>query len=250
LVFLFSSAVNSLYLECSYSNTDLFGRIPGYGCDGKIIKIGDPHLIEGVSQTHLSGRKNSDVILLRMDGKPLGTLPNNVGSFFPNLEGYQCKSAGITELTKENFMDLPNLKQLEFYDNKIQEIGNIFGNNPKIYIIQFGKNPLKHISYQAFAHLSKLDVFHLESTPCMDDYINSDRQAVLEMLSTLKRTCPPSQQMLDDESGQLNKELEDQIAKRTNHLLLAIEKQGKVIEELKEQVQQLEKKVQVLMEMA
>jgi hypothetical protein len=188
------STASAWILDCTFSEVDNWMIGEMYTCVGRVIKIGEPRIITEVSQNHQPGRNNSDVKGLRINAIVIGFLPRNLGSFFPNLEGYQFIGTGITEMTREDFQDLPNLRMIYTASNLYQEIGNIFENNPKLQILNFGMNPLKSVSSRAFSNLTKLTMLHIGETACISQWVNN-RNAVLNLISNLFRSCPPSPQM-------------------------------------------------------
>jgi hypothetical protein len=101
---------------------------------------------------------------LRINDNVIGFLPRNLGSFFPNLEGYQCMKAGTTELNREDFQDLPNLRMMHIPFNLYQDIGNIFENNPRLQALNFGETPLRSVSSRAFSTLTQLTSLHFWKT--------------------------------------------------------------------------------------
>jgi hypothetical protein len=234
LILLLVSSVNSLHLNCNFVNGNLWTYGPGYQCLGQLLQIGDPHRIEGITGTHLAGRTNDDVRILTINGQPIGSLPTNVGSIFPKLEGYECRGGRLTVLTKENFMDLPNLKQAELLDNELQEIDNIFENNKELLTVRFANNPIRHVESQAFDHLDKLTQLHMHYT-CIHEWAINDRPAVLRIITQLISRCPPSQRMIENEflkSDRLKTLIDEQVSERMNPMVWTLHDHERRIEEL------------------
>jgi hypothetical protein len=196
-----------------------------YTCNGRIVRVGDPNRIESVSDNHLPGGTNNDVKILKLSRMNLGILPVGVGSFFPNLEGYESFEGGLNQLTRENFIDLPNLRAADLFGNRYTEVGNIFVNNSKLFALSFVNSPLQHVSLRTFDNLKSLQSLHAFDAGCFNKYVDT-RSGVLQLISEFIRNCPPSWRMMEEdmaESEKLNQQTDGQIAERTNPLVLTVQ---------------------------
>jgi Leucine-rich repeat (LRR) protein len=192
------------------------------------VVIGDPYKIEAVSSNHLPGKNNSDVKILQLSGNTITILPTNIGAFFPNLEVYQFNVTGVTKVVRENFVDLPNLRWIDLRDNRLQEVDNVFDNNTKLYSLNFGGNPLKHVSSRTFDKLDNLQRLMMGNDACINEYADRNRVGVLNIISHLAQKCPPSWRMIEDEffkSDRLKMLIDNRIAAKMNFPVMR-EKEG------------------------
>jgi hypothetical protein len=150
LAFSLAHANFALILDCIYVDR-LFWFIPmAYSCVGRLLEIGDPRKIVAATQNHLPGRNDSDVKALNFYRIPVKLLPTHLVKFLPNLEGYECNIGGLTELSIENFQDLPNLRSVWIPFNSFSEVSDVFRLNRKLEGINFNANSIRHVSAQAF----------------------------------------------------------------------------------------------------
>lgn len=241
-MFIISSA-SALILDCTYSTSDFWTRTKFYTCIGRIVKLGDPRIVTDVTQNHQAGRNNSDVTGLKISQQALGLLPHNIGAFFLNLQAYESDNSGLTKLSREDFQDMPNLILGSFRWNEYSEVDNIFSRNPKLQVLHFGHSPRRHVSARAFDHLTELDSLAFYQATCIDQTAVSDRNGVLNIISNLARSCPPSPRMNMEEmleSEEFEKALNQKIANQINPLTWTVNQHEKKIEELKEQLQSLQ----------
>jgi hypothetical protein len=231
--FSFVPANFAFILDCTYVDK-LFWFIPmAYSCVGRLLEIGDPRKIEAVTQNHLPGRNNSDVKALNFYRVPVKLLPTNLGQFFPNLEGYECHMGGLTELSIENFQDLPNLRSVWIPFNSFSEMPDVFRHNLKLEGINFNANAIRHVSAQAFSNLSNLRWLEFVDSGCINRKVENNRAEVVNLIAHLGSSCPPSSRMIQDEllaSEKFQRIVDQQIAERMNPLTLKVSEHENRIE--------------------
>lgn len=215
LALLGSSA--GLMLNCMYS---LAGK--DYECTAQVFFVGDSRIISEVSHHHLVGKNNSDVTRLNIKNQDVGFIPHNVSEFFPILSYFAVYSTAITEFTRDSLKGLYKLREFDAHSNKIESIdGDIFADNPLLVSIRFNDNPIKHIAYRVFDHLTSLTTLHFTTTTCINSKADLNRTTTVKLIFQLEISCPPSFEMLEAQivSGE---KLEEQITEKITPLLEAM----------------------------
>jgi len=235
---------NGLILNCEYlflSHSSI-GEL--YTCKAKVFFIEETKYVVDVSHNHLVGLNNSDVKGFVLDQK-LDFAPRGINIFYPNLESFVMLNAGSTELTSESLKGLTNLKMLDFAGNNISEVGpDLFVDNSLIELIYLENNPIRHIAYHVFDKLDQLRSLHFYSTDCTNSGVTNNRTAIDNLRFRLFVSCPPHFEMTETKiiSGvALEGRVDIQIEK-------AIEPLYEIIHEIEEELDQLDKRVQILEE--
>jgi hypothetical protein len=179
----------SLVLECEFEDDP-------YGClvqNSELITSKDIQTIFEVRGQHESGKNNNDVNFFYSHNKKVKFFPRGLTKFFRNIEKVQIYHGKLQEITKEDLKQFGDkLQELWLGYNKIRVIeGDLFEFNPNLEEIDLSDNYIVHIESGAFNGLEKLLIW-LESNPCTtgrDDYTESDRQQVLEIISEVENSC-------------------------------------------------------------
>lgn len=112
LLFALQSASASVILNCTYK-VQYYGVVGEvYTCEATVTytqRDQSRNVVE-VSQNHLTGMSNQDVKALLIQSQPIDFIPENIDSFFSNLEAVNFLSCPITSLTKDDLKQFPNLK--------------------------------------------------------------------------------------------------------------------------------------------
>ncbi len=124
--------------------------------------------------------------------------PFNIHTFFPNLEALDLLNKGTSELTRESLKGLNSLRLLNFGRNKLQTIEtDLFIENPDMERLYFENNPLRHVAFNVFDDLQRLNFLDVTETLCIDQSATT-----IDQIDSLKFhilvQCPPTFEMLEE----------------------------------------------------
>lgn len=242
--------VHSLTLQCIYSNKNYWRIDNLYTCTGTVVLDGDPRFITEVSQNHLEGSNNNNVLSVLIEKQLLGFIPGNISKFFPNLVSLAVNDCGVEEIERKDINQFFKLRQLHLNPNKISEIGNgLFEENKILKFITFSGNPVRHVAHNVFDDLNELEILDMEVTTCISQS-NWGRDNISAFMFRLTVSCPPSFEMLFErvqrkllKGNKLKQKIEDGVSERISTLLNQTQVK---LETTDERLKQLERKLRNL----
>lgn len=221
-----------------------------YTCQATLIFEGDPRVITEITQNHLEGLNNSDVRNLFIHNQQVNIIPINIGAFFPNLEGLAVTYCGLEEVNRESLTNMPNLRQIDFFENRIREVNNnLFDETPLLEAFSVYYNPVRHVASTAFDNLPALTNLHFSLTFCINERADESRDDVEKLMFQLNLRCPPTLRMIQDEilnGFEFQRKIDIQIANRINPLTYHVFELERIIEQNKARITQLERQVEDL----
>lgn len=199
IVFFIAAPLNTLILNCTFVDVAIRFRLQNvYSCQGEIIFVGDPRIVNQVLGSHSSGRSNNDVQSLEIVRQDVKILPRNIDSFFLNLESVYVHRSGLKEVSKEDFSGFLKLKQVDLHFNDVEEIdGNLLEGNPLVEAFSVFSNPIRHVGHNIFDHLPNLNSAHFVNGKCINERFDGNRTAVEEIMFKLTVNCPPTFEMIE-----------------------------------------------------
>ncbi|KAG5675184.1 hypothetical protein PVAND_005109 [Polypedilum vanderplanki] len=198
-------------LKCEFSRVGTY-----YKCQVKEAVIDKPHtIVTDIIGTHLNDAENSDVRETGFGEQNILYLPDNVGSFFPNLFSYygvnsrlkyifrsnfvslrkvtrlDLSSNEIEDLPKDVFYELPRLKTLLLSRNKIKSLDrDLFISNPNLNIIYIFGNEIEVLENDLFRANSNLEQLHIDENKIMNiENEFFDRIPFLQIANFLNNVC-------------------------------------------------------------
>lgn len=116
-------------------------------------------------------------------------VPQNLGDYFPEVEGMQIKNCGLKELRKSDLAQFPKAIDFYFFENKLQFLpGNLLEGNPELLRIYFDGNKISSMDPNVLFPVKKLQVACFSSNICIDK--NAVTQAEIPALeAALNLNC-------------------------------------------------------------
>lgn len=187
VLFAFSvSLAWSMRLDCTYNNS-----LSSYTCVAKVsFTDGDEHKVNEVSQNHMGGKSNYHVMALQIDHQGLRYMPRGVENYFPNLKILRIFYTQISEISSDD-LKLPELTTLTVAHGPLQSLdGDLFKNNPKLTVINFSVNSLKHVGPNVLTSMYNFNSVYLENNICINRKIVNNKAAVAGLINDLRVNCP------------------------------------------------------------
>lgn len=182
----------SLVLDCTYSVRHSGWTIPNiYTCEAKLVHVTDKRNVTDVSRNHLFNRCNSGVLCLLLMNQNVRLIPRNIGEFFANLESLRIKVSEVEQVSRDDFRNMPRLKELDLTTNHIKELSrDLLLGNPLLQSLGLDNNPMEHLNSQVFENLHHLRQLHIYVPYCMTVgvYANNRKQTE-ELISQIARNC-------------------------------------------------------------
>lgn len=81
MILSFVASHDAVILDCTYGTKTLWMVSNIYTCSARIIAVGDPRIVTEVSQNHLPGENNGNVLGLSIIGEKTKFFPRGVSRF-------------------------------------------------------------------------------------------------------------------------------------------------------------------------
>lgn len=241
---------NAAMLDCTYSVMNFWFVNGLYCCTARLVLLGDPFVVNDVSQNHLADNSNSNVTGLRIIHQDIKQLPRDLENFYPNLESIDLQASKVEAISKDDLKGLLNLKQLHLNDNKIKVIeSDLFADSPLMVAISFYNNPVVHVAHNVFDNLPELKTLHFELSICCSQGAFANRDLVLTLISRLTIKCPPSFDMTINKilNGEFfQKKIAEEIEKVVNPLWWKQYESDQRLAKLEEKIRLLEGRMNIV----
>lgn len=201
VLFVAQCASGTIFLDCTYTmhaGGSPLGTV--YTCiNPRVIQINQTRNVVGVSQNHLAGRSNQDVISLIIQNElSLDFIPEDINLFFSNLEGIIFNNCPITTFTKYDLRPFPKMRHFGIHRTQMTTIrGDVFQYLPDLERLQLNINRITNIGPGLFQYTPKLSVVFFDSNLCINSQATSIA-AVATMGAELAFRCPPTVEMIEE----------------------------------------------------
>lgn len=168
LVFCSQRANSAIILDCAYymNPWDIIGT--AYTCQPTPIQVGEGSNVMNVSQNHMSGKSNADVLAISMIGKEFNLIPSNIRAFFANLQLIYVDSPSLKKISK-NELNFPKLNSLTILNSSIEAIrGDALMNLPKLVRFYLVKSKLLSVGPGLLQYSTALTTVSLYEVPALD----------------------------------------------------------------------------------
>lgn len=137
----------------------------------------------------MGGGNHSEVEAMRvMHQQSLTFIPTGIEKFFPNLKGLSFLNCNVRSVTKDHLMEFPEMLQLSYNLNQIEVLpGDLFIYTPKLKLVNFAGNIIKHIGVGLLKPVPQLDYIWLEKNVCID--MNSKRAQFKKLNKEIRKNC-------------------------------------------------------------
>jgi hypothetical protein len=157
----------------------------GYGCVAARLFISTRDKI-----VDKSGR-SEQVRYLKIEESSVLFLPAGLGDLFPKLLNFRMEHAKLREIHQKDLKDMIHLERLYLEGNDIQALEkDLFKFNPKLVVISFRHNHIKHVDPNVFDHLTSLEGIGITINPCLPPQYASHRN-VNNIVADLREKCKP-----------------------------------------------------------
>lgn len=201
VIFLAFTLAESLILNCNYkqSSRSFIGAV--YECEAKLIRNlivdRDQSNVTDVTQAHLQGKTNNDVVFLDISHQNFPSFPKGIEKFFSNLKGIYAISNNLKAITKDDLKVFTNLEYISFYNNDITMLeSDLFSLSPNLQYVNFGQNKIRNIGRNIFKPLKNLkELYFHDGKMCINEYATKPDE-IESLISNLFVFCPPSYEMI------------------------------------------------------
>lgn len=120
-------------------------------------KYSNSVLISKISGIHEEGKTNEHVEAFSISNKDLQYFPQNIVTFFPNVQKISIIKCGINRIMKSSLTGLTKLTELYLVGNELTYLKNdLFELTPQLQYISFYANKLKLVGPEVFKPLLDL----------------------------------------------------------------------------------------------
>ena len=145
-----------------------------------------------IIRVHALKKTNADVKLLTIHNQTSRELPENLASFFKNLEGLEVINSELKVVKRTSLEGLKNLRYLNLMKNEIEALArDLFHHNQMLEVIILCCNQLKIIGYEIFDQLRHIKHIDLRRNLCINQKLQS-KENLKSMKKEIKKKCPPS----------------------------------------------------------
>lgn len=125
--------------------------------------------ITSVNGKHLNGKTHEDVQMFFAKKENCPYLPQNLQSFFPNLEVLYMMNSNVQHLMTGDLDGLKNLKIFDVSHNPIDQIGqDFFRGHEKLEKISFYDSHLKKVNRGSLDNFTNLQGLYFDFNACID----------------------------------------------------------------------------------
>lgn len=198
LLFFSQNAMSAVILDCVYymNPWDTIGPAI-YTCQPTPIQIGEGSNVVNVTQNHLSGKSNADVLALSMIGKEFIWIPNDIKSFFANLQLIYIDSPTLKIISKAE-LAFPKLNTLNIFNSSIEAIrGDALMNLPKLIRFSLVKSKLLSVGPGLLTYSTALTTVSFSGGVCITTTATTAAQ-ITALSKELTTKCPPSIEMIGE----------------------------------------------------
>lgn len=145
--------------------------------------------ITSINGTHRKSKTDSmvDVIFIP-SASPTQYLPRKICEYFNNLIEYECFSANLKEIFRENFIECENLNLLLIQNAKFTSLSSdVFKDLPNLTMLEIGKTKLNFIPENIFENNQKLIKIDLRENQLA--IINAIFPPSVSIIYLLKNDC-------------------------------------------------------------
>lgn len=163
-----------------------------YSCHAFIIDLGNLTTVYDIEGTHLEGRSDADVEVIRVSNfQVINHIPFGFDHFFPNLILVDWFSGNLTTVSADQLEQFPNMIMLNLEHNSLVSLdGDLFKHSRKLQWIALSDNLLQHAGHGLLDDLDDLETAHFESNPCINFYAGTPER-IQELRTQLAIRCPP-----------------------------------------------------------
>jgi hypothetical protein len=186
--------------------------------------------------------RNADVRgLMIVQQRDLEKFPKGLERHFHHLMGIDFEDCGITKISSDDLKPFKELLQINLSGNRLTELAHdLFQFNPKLKKIDFSGNSIMHIGHEIFKNLAHLNMVNMKDNSCTgDNSYATKKEEIKELEWELSVECPPTLEMLSNSLFGTREFIEN--VKRISEA-----DTDDVRNELLQEIQELEKKVQEL----
>jgi Leucine-rich repeat (LRR) protein len=196
LLIVFLSSSQSFDLECEFAFDSWILNGTPYTCNVKNLSLKTPiEIVTNIIGRHLEGKANSDVIELNINDQVCMFLPNNIETFFPNLESLKVTKSGLVEIHQKDLRVFPKLRCCDFSDNFIKTLdSDSFEKNPEINYLFFDGNKINKISRNILKPLKKLKEANFEGNKCVN-MVAQKPEEIDDLQNHINENCGSDQLM-------------------------------------------------------
>jgi hypothetical protein len=176
-LFLVSSA-SGIYINCKFKDDtwSVIGKV--YTCNVLSTDFSDNSThITGVKGTHLSGKSNADVKVIEFGlsykcPENLHKIPKGFSNYFPNFIGLWLSGCQISTLNGDELDEYPNLQYYVHILSDLTSIpGNFFKSTPNMKNINFANNKIQNVGANLLDHLKNLQAVSFHGNSCINNYV-------------------------------------------------------------------------------
>lgn len=116
-----ASQMMELDLDCEFGMHEIIFGEPEYTCTLSNISFDftNPFYFIRLTGTHLEGRENSDVTVLRIIDSSINTIPTNIFNVLTNLRALEITDSGTIAIIPPSFSFAQRLEYIRLVDNNI-----------------------------------------------------------------------------------------------------------------------------------
>lgn len=140
-----------MYVKCEYALESWNGftnkLYTGWITSASITKIDDRTIKKSISEIHENGKSDSDVEAVSFEETVVGFFPRDLHINFPCLIALSIFNCGLTEISRDDLKDLTFLEAIYLNSNQLKALpDDLFEDMPKLRIIELYGNKLEFIS--------------------------------------------------------------------------------------------------------
>jgi hypothetical protein len=192
IIFLFIKLISTFNIECSFFIEPWYPEYL-YTCAPITVDFSaNSTHATSYNGTHKDGKSASDVRMVHFvpSFNFFPTFPRGFLKIFPNLDALKFAGRQWNSLKGDELEEYPNLVYFTVRQASLVRIpGNLFALNPKMRHIEFYDNKIEHVGEGLLDHLKNLSRVDFENNVCINKAATSPSQYE-DLIERLRVQCP------------------------------------------------------------
>lgn len=145
--------------DCDFNVTRFPSGEELYTCTATVA-LTNSSTLQSVEGEHLEGRLNEDVEFLFIRYQNLPFVPESIDQFFGNLTAVLFWSTQLFTISAGDLRQFPGLTHFFSYENPITSLdGDLFSFNPNLSDVEFEDNQIENIGFDLLTNLADRKFF-------------------------------------------------------------------------------------------
>jgi len=198
ILFTLHCANAAITLDCAFGMRGFEIVGSQYNCLARVTQNGPSRSVVAVIGNHQAGRSHRDVLALTFITQQIDRIPQNMISFFPNVETIRIDNCPIQSFTRDDLRPFPRLRYFVLHRSQVRTInGDVFMHSPQLQFLWLGNNQITNVGPGLLQHSPRITRLYFPTNPCISSSATT-AAAIANLGRDLAFRCPPTVEMTEE----------------------------------------------------